>query len=102
VALPRAARHALWTPLAFPNGQLSDAGHGSVRVTPMMFWIFLFLTLAFGLEFAGRTRWSIASLAVSLVLTAWLFQFEIHSATTGFSMPWLKVDNGIVTLSKEV
>jgi len=66
----------------------------------MMFWIFLFLALAFGLEIIGRWQLAVSSLAVSLVLTVWLFLFEIHSSTTGYSMPWLKVDNAVSTHSK--
>jgi hypothetical protein len=61
----------------------------------MMFWIFLFLALAFCLELAGRWRLAVSSLAVSLVLTIWLFLFEIYSPTTGFEMPWIKVDHAI-------
>jgi len=66
----------------------------------MMFWIFLFLTLAFGLEAFGRWQLAVSSLAISLVLTIWLFLFEISSPTTGFKMPWLKVDNTVGVLVK--
>lgn len=66
----------------------------------MMFWIFMFLALAFALELAGRWQLAVSSLAVSLMLTVWLFLFEIYSPATGFQMPWLKVDNAIGALRK--
>ena len=61
----------------------------------MMFWIVVFLALAFCLELAGRWRLAVSSLAVSLVLTVWLFLFEIYSPATGFQMPCIKVDHTI-------
>ncbi len=34
----------------------------------------------------------IACLGVCLVLTIWLFLYEVYSPDNGFAMPWLQVD----------
>jgi predicted acyltransferase len=36
---------------------------------------------------------AIACLGVCLVLTVWLFLYEVYSPDYGFAMPWLQVEN---------
>ena len=57
----------------------------------MMLAIFLFLTIAFLLDFLGRRRSAAICLAASLVFTLGLFAWEIYSPDYGFRMPWLEV-----------
>ena len=58
----------------------------------MMLAIFVFLTIAFLLEFLGRRRSAAICLAASLSLTLYLFAWEIYSPDYGFRMPWLEVE----------
>lgn len=58
----------------------------------MMAAVFATLFLALVLDWIGRRALAIASLAACLVLSVWLFLFEIYSPETGFRMPWIKTE----------
>jgi hypothetical protein len=58
----------------------------------MMLAIFAFLTVAFLLDFLGRTRPAVICLAAALGLTLYVFAWEIYSPDYGFRMPWLQVE----------
>jgi hypothetical protein len=58
----------------------------------MMAGIFGALFLAFVLDLAGRARWALACLVLSLALGTGLFLWEIWSPEYGFRMPWLRVE----------
>jgi len=58
----------------------------------MMAAVFATLFLALLLGWLGRRSLAIASLAACLVLSVWLFLFEIYSPETGFRMPWIKTE----------
>ena len=54
----------------------------------------VFATMFLALVF-GWIEWrvlAIASLAGCLVLSVWLFLFEIYSPDYGFRMPWIKTE----------
>jgi hypothetical protein len=57
----------------------------------MMAAVFATLLAALVFEFAGYVRVAIACLLLSLVLSAWLFLWEIHNPDYGFRMPWLEL-----------
>ncbi len=58
----------------------------------MMAAVFATLFLALVLGWLGRRPLAIASLAVCLMLSVWLFLFEVYSPEYGFRMPWIKTD----------
>ena len=58
----------------------------------MMAAVFAAMFLALILGWLGRRTLAIASLAACLVLSVWLFLFEIYSPETGFRMPWIKTE----------
>ena len=58
----------------------------------MMAAVFATMFLALVLGWLGRRALAIASLAACLVLSVWLFLFEIYSPETGFRMPWIKTE----------
>ena len=58
----------------------------------MMFAIFAILFVAFILDHAGLRRSAVACLTASLVLSIYLFMWEIYSPDYGFKMPWLQVE----------
>ena len=58
----------------------------------MMAAVFATMVLALLLGWLGRRALAIASLAACLVLSVWLFLFEIYSPETGFRMPWIKTE----------
>ena len=58
----------------------------------MMLAVFAFLALAFLLDFLGRSGPALICLAASLVLTLWLFAWEIYSPEYGFRIPWLQAE----------
>ena len=57
----------------------------------MMAAVFATLLAALVFELAGYVRVAIAFLLLSLVLSAWLFLWEIHNPDYGFRMPWLEL-----------
>ena len=57
----------------------------------MMAAVFATLLAALVFEFAGYVRVAVACLLLSLVLSAWLFLWEIHNPDYGFRMPWLEL-----------
>jgi len=58
----------------------------------MMAAVFATMVLALILGWRGHRAFAIASLAACLVLSVWLFLFEIYSPETGFRMPWIKTE----------
>lgn len=58
----------------------------------MMAAIFATMFAALLLAWLGRKPLAVASLALCLVLSVWLFLFEIYSPEYGFRMPWIKTD----------
>lgn len=58
----------------------------------MMAAVFATLFLALVLGWLGRRTLAITSLAACLILSVWLFLFEIYSPEYGFRMPWIKTD----------
>lgn len=62
----------------------------------MMAAVFATMCLALVLGWTGRRSLAIASLAACLVLSVWLFLFEIYSPETGFRMPWIKTEFRLV------
>ena len=59
-------------------------------VIAMMALVFATLLAAFLLD---RLRWrlpALVCLGLCFVLSAWLFQWEIHSPEYGYRMPWLQ------------
>ena len=51
---------------------------------------FAAMMLALAALYVGPRWLAVASFALSLVFSASLFLWEIHSAETGFAMPWLQ------------
>jgi len=58
----------------------------------MMAAVFATLFLALVLGWVGRRTCAVVALAVCLVLSVWLFLFEIYSPEYGFRMPWIKTE----------
>ena len=58
----------------------------------MMAAVFATMFLALVLGWLGRRTSAIVALAVCLVLSVWLFLFEIYSPDYGFRMPWIKTE----------
>ena len=58
----------------------------------MMATVFATMFAALLLGWLGRRTSAIVALAVCLVLSVWLFLFEIYSPDYGFRMPWIKTD----------
>ena len=58
----------------------------------MMAAVFATMFLALVLGWIGRRALAIASLTACLVLSVWLFLFEIYSPDYGFRMPWIKTE----------
>jgi hypothetical protein len=58
----------------------------------MMAAVFATMFLSLVLGWIGRRALAIASLAACLVLSVWLFLFEIYSPDYGFRMPWIKTE----------
>jgi predicted acyltransferase len=58
----------------------------------MMTAVFATLFLALVLGWLRRRTCAIVALAVCLMLSVWLFLFEIYSPDYGFRMPWIKTD----------
>jgi len=60
----------------------------------MMTAIFATMLLALLALWFGRGAIAVGILVLSLVLSVWLFLFEIYSPATGFRMPWLQTELG--------
>lgn len=58
----------------------------------MMFAIFATLSIAFLLDHIGWRGCAQICLAASLVLTVYLFAWEIYNPDYGFRLPWLEVE----------
>ena len=58
----------------------------------MMAAIFATMFLALALSWLGRRCVAIGCLVACLVLSVWLFLFEIYSPEYGFRMPWIKTE----------
>jgi hypothetical protein len=58
----------------------------------MMAAVFATMFLALVLGWIGWRALAIASLTACLVLSVWLFLFEIYSPDYGFRMPWIKTE----------
>jgi hypothetical protein len=58
----------------------------------MMVAVFATMFLALVLGWFERRTLAIASLAACLVLSVWLFLFEIYSPDYGFRMPWIRTE----------
>jgi predicted acyltransferase len=58
----------------------------------MMAAVFATMFLALVLGWLGRRTSAIVALAACLVLSIWLFLFEIYSPDYGFRMPWIKTE----------
>ena len=43
-------------------------------------------------DLSGLRRLAVSCLALSLILCAWLFLWEIYSTDYGFRLPWLQVE----------
>jgi hypothetical protein len=57
----------------------------------MMALIFVSLTLALLLSFAGRSRLAVAAILCCLALSIGEFLWEVYSPEYGFRMPWIQV-----------
>lgn len=55
----------------------------------MMLAIFLSMVAALGLAFLRQTIAARLAAGLCLVLTVWLFLWEVYSPETGFRMPWI-------------
>ena len=60
----------------------------------MMVAVFATMLLALICGWIGRQWLAVALFAASLVLSTWLFLFEIYSAEYGFRMPWIQTELG--------
>ncbi len=58
----------------------------------MMAAVFGTMFLALVLGWFGRRWLAVASLPVCLVLSVWLFLFEVYSNEYGFLMPWIQTE----------
>lgn len=54
--------------------------------------IFAILSIAFILDYTGPRRLAVPCLLLCLILSVWLFLWEIYSPEYGFRMPWLQVE----------
>ncbi len=58
----------------------------------MMAAVFATMFAALVLGWIGRRTCAIVALTACLVLSVWLFLFEIYSPDYGFRMPWIKTE----------
>jgi hypothetical protein len=54
--------------------------------------VFATMFAALVLGWIGRRTCAVITLAACLVLSVWLFLFEIYSPDYGFRMPWIKTE----------
>jgi hypothetical protein len=62
----------------------------------MMAAVFATMSVALVLGRLGREWPAVMWLAACLVLSVWLFLFEIYSPEYGFRMPWIQTERGTV------
>jgi len=60
----------------------------------MMVAVFATMSLALICGWIGRRWLAVGLFAASLVLSIWLFLFEIYSPEYGFRMPWIQTELG--------
>jgi hypothetical protein len=57
-----------------------------------MIAVFATMLIALILDYAGVRKLALSCLLLCLVLSIWLFLWEVYSPDYGFRMPWLQVE----------
>lgn len=68
----------------------------------MMAAVFATMAVALVLSRLGRQWPAVTWLAACLILSVWLFLFEIYSPEYGFGMPWIQTERGTVPPTGQV